>query len=50
MTEQIASHNVGSAPIDAPEVSRIEIQTSDPNIRIIWLSPKPDDAATQPLK
>ncbi|HJR05742.1 MAG TPA: zf-HC2 domain-containing protein [Pyrinomonadaceae bacterium] len=31
------------------EVSRIEIQTSDPNIRIIWLAPKPD-AVTQPLK
>jgi hypothetical protein len=35
---------------DAPEVSRIEIQTADPNIRIIWLSPKPDDAVAQPLK
>jgi hypothetical protein len=34
----------------ATEVSRIEIQTSDPNIRIIWLSPKPEDAITQPLK
>jgi hypothetical protein len=33
----------------AAEVSRIEIQTSDPNIRIIWLSPRPDDPA-QPLK
>ncbi|MDQ1560223.1 MAG: hypothetical protein QOD32_3283 [Pyrinomonadaceae bacterium] len=32
----------------APEVSRIEIQTSDPNIRIIWLSPKPEPAE-QPL-
>ncbi|HYO99881.1 MAG TPA: zf-HC2 domain-containing protein [Pyrinomonadaceae bacterium] len=31
------------------EVSRIEIQTSDPNIRIIWLSPRPD-AVAQPLK
>ena len=31
-----------------PEVSRIEIQTSDPNIRIIWLSPKIE--AAQPLK
>jgi Putative zinc-finger len=34
----------------APEVSRIEIQTSDPNIRIIWLAPRPDDAVAQPLK
>jgi hypothetical protein len=32
-----------------PEVSRIEIQTSDPNIRIIWLSPGAEDAA-RPLK
>jgi anti-sigma factor RsiW len=32
-----------------PEVSRIEIQTSDPNIRIIWLSPHAEDAA-RPLK
>jgi hypothetical protein len=30
------------------EVSRIEIQTSDPNIRIIWLAPGTDSA--QPLK
>ena len=29
----------------APEFSRIELQTSDPNIRIIWLSPQPQDAA-----
>jgi hypothetical protein len=28
----------------APEVSRIEIQTADPNIRIIWLAPqKPEE-------
>jgi hypothetical protein len=31
------------------EVSRIEIQTSDPNIRIIWLSPGAEDPA-RPLK
>lgn len=31
-----------------PEVSRIEIQTSDPNIRIIWLSRGVEDSA-QPL-
>ena len=51
-TTEIASSNdngSGGATIDAPEVSRIEIQTSDPNIRIIWLSPKPD-AVTEPLK
>ncbi|HEY0082573.1 MAG TPA: zf-HC2 domain-containing protein [Pyrinomonadaceae bacterium] len=32
-----------------PDVSRIEIQTADPNIRIIWLLPAAGDA-TQPLK
>jgi hypothetical protein len=47
--EQIASIG-GDATDAAPEVSRIEIQTSDPNIRIIWLSPKPEDAVEQPLK
>ncbi len=38
----------GSASVVPTEVSRIEIQTSDPNIRIIWLSPGTDSA--QPLK
>lgn len=45
--EEIA--RAGGATNEAAEVSRIEIQTSDPNIRIIWLSPKPD-AVAQPLK
>ena len=46
--EEIVS---GGATGEAAEVSRIEIQTSDPNIRIIWLSPRPDaDAVAQPLK
>jgi hypothetical protein len=27
---------------------RIEIQTADPNIRIIWLAPKPDTSPTTP--
>ncbi|HEX8130350.1 MAG TPA: zf-HC2 domain-containing protein [Pyrinomonadaceae bacterium] len=38
-----------TAAAAAPEVSRIEIQTSDPNIRIIWLSPATQDQA-RPLK
>ncbi|HZH90641.1 MAG TPA: zf-HC2 domain-containing protein [Pyrinomonadaceae bacterium] len=33
-----------SEPRAQLEVSRIEIQTSDPNIRIIWLSPVADNA------
>lgn len=48
--EEIArSNSNGGAAAVAPEVSRIEIQTSDPNIRIIWLSPRPD-AVTEPLQ
>jgi hypothetical protein len=49
-TEQVESSNSGGAETAAPEVSRIEIQTSDPNIRIIWLSPRPDADVAQPLK
>jgi hypothetical protein len=48
-TAEIANNSNGVATNAAPEVSRIEIQTSDPNIRIIWLSPRPD-AVTEPLK
>ncbi len=43
--EAVASRGATTTPT---EVSRIEIQTSDPNIRIIWLSPGTDSA--QPLK
>jgi hypothetical protein len=39
----------GGATNAQREVSRIEIQTSNPDIRIIWLSPKPEDPA-HPLK
>lgn len=31
---------VSASPTSAAEVSRIEIQTADPNIRIIWLTPQ----------
>jgi hypothetical protein len=34
-----ARSSVETASTRAPEVSRIEIQTADPNIRIIWLTP-----------
>jgi hypothetical protein len=33
-----------SAATATPEVSRIEIQTADPNIRIIWLAPQKSEA------
>lgn len=36
---------VSAGTIARPGVSRIEIQTSDPNIRIIWLSPDTGDPA-----
>ena len=37
-------------PVDSREMLRIEIQTSDPNIRIIWFSPKEvDHQPTKPL-
>ena len=32
----------------APEMIRIEIQTADPNIRIIWLAPKEEAPLTDP--
>lgn len=35
---------VPSTATAAPEVSRIEIQTADPNIRIIWLAPQKSEA------
>ena len=35
---------IPSATTDPQEMLRIEIQTRDPNIRIIWLSPKGTDS------
>jgi hypothetical protein len=47
---EVAPAFVGAGASDAtPEVSRIEMQTSDPNIRIIWLSPAKEETA-RPLK
>jgi hypothetical protein len=48
--EAIAAQGASGRAANAlPEVSHIEIQTSDPNIRIIWLSPDTKDQA-RPLK
>jgi hypothetical protein len=48
--QEIATTNGSGGEMNAqPEVSRIEIQTSDPNIRIIWLTPATETPA-QPLK
>jgi len=42
--------NSTDMPADSREMLRIEIQTSDPNIRIIWFSPKEvDRQPTKPL-
>jgi hypothetical protein len=41
-TATVGSTNAASQ--SAPEVSRIEIQTADPNIRIIWLTPQKSEA------
>jgi len=35
----------GAQTTPAEEISRIEIQTADPNIRIIWLTPRADDSS-----
>jgi hypothetical protein len=43
--ETAAARDGGEVTIAQPGVSRIEIQTSDPNIRIIWLSPDTKDPA-----
>ena len=40
-----SSNGVSGGTTAQPGVSRIEIQTSDPNIRIIWLSPGTEDTA-----
>ena len=40
---------VPDATFDSREMLRIEIQTSDPNIRIIWFAPKETDSPTKPV-
>jgi hypothetical protein len=41
-----AESKEGKQPVNVePEMLRIELQTADPNIRIIWFAPKPDAAA-----
>ena len=39
-----ASKLDGSDASKSADMLRIEIQTADPNIRIIWFAPKPSDA------
>lgn len=40
---------IPDATFDSREMLRIEIQTSDPNIRIIWFAPKETDSPTKPV-
>jgi Putative zinc-finger len=43
-------NNSADVPADSREMLRIEIQTSDPNIRIIWFAPKEvDHQPTKPV-
>jgi hypothetical protein len=47
LVAQVTGQNTGltkPAPVPEPEMTRIEFQTADPNIRIIWFAPKPDTA------
>ncbi len=46
--EQVAA-TVPQEPVEK-EMLRIELQTADPNIRIIWLTPKPDSSASTKTK
>jgi hypothetical protein len=43
LVAQVTGQNTGvtkPAPVPEPEMMRMEFQTADPNIRIIWLTPK----------
>ncbi len=42
--------NTIAQAIPEREMLRIEMQTSDPNIRIIWFAPKPDNSPTDKTK
>jgi Putative zinc-finger len=44
-TEQTTIESSG----DSPDMLRIEIRTSDPNIRIIWFAPKAGDGPVRPV-
>jgi Putative zinc-finger len=44
----LAEEPVASTPAEATQISRIEIQTADPNIRIIWFGPQGHEEGEQP--
>ncbi len=46
--EQVAA-TASAEPVEK-EMLRIELQTADPNIRIIWLTPKPDSSSNTKTK
>ncbi|HST23840.1 MAG TPA: zf-HC2 domain-containing protein, partial [Blastocatellia bacterium] len=43
-TDNTVARKTADVPIETEEMTRIEIQTGDPNIRIIWFSPKESDS------
>ena len=43
-TDSTVAQKVTDAPTETEDRTRIEIQTGDPNIRIIWFSPKESDS------
>jgi hypothetical protein len=45
-----SEHVAKSTPVSTDDMLRIEYQTSDPNIRIIWFVPKEGSGANEPNK
>jgi hypothetical protein len=43
-TDNTVAQKTADVPTETEEMTRIEIQTGDPNIRIIWFSPKESDS------
>ncbi|MBS1786200.1 MAG: zf-HC2 domain-containing protein [Acidobacteria bacterium] len=48
--EESATESVAQVEPEPKEMLRIELQTADPNIRIIWLTPKPDSPSNPKTK
>jgi len=42
--DNTVAQKIADVPTETEEMTRIEIQTGDPNIRIIWFSPKESDS------
>ena len=48
--EESVAESVAQTEPEPKEMLRIELQTADPNIRIIWLTPKPDSLSNPKTK